>query len=438
MQTITDLKRRALELREKTQVESITPDEVGTLAYDTLEAIENEQRSGASLGIRKTYVSIEAMEADAERPVDDKGTPLRRGMLANIYNPDDPESEDNGKVYSFENPGWAYRQYVTSGVASKRELDDAKKGANYQVIVFTKDVSTTRLLVPLANRKPGYMITYNPGTGWIEERYTGTLSIDSEWQKNENWKQTVSNENIENIALNAQAQASEAAKQAAFAKEQADRLAAIDLSLYRVVTDLPTQDIDEDKIYLKISTKTGENNKYDEYVYVDGAWELLGQYEAAIDLTQYVGKKELQSEIGKLPELANVSKFVCLDNEGKLAGVMSKEDVAKVLGELIGISNLRTAFNLKKLSLKKGETGDIGYVSGLMTIMHSWSSASPNIIYVDTFNHKYTSVAGKEIEKMPLTVSWKGTGWDSIMQITSIYEGTSDATEFTVAFQSIQ
>ena len=335
MQTITDLKRRALELREKTQVESITPDEVGTLAYDTLEAIENEQRSGASLGIRKTYVSIEAMEADAERPVDDKGTPLRRGMLANIYNPDDPESEDNGKVYSFENPGWAYRQYVTSGVASKRELDDAKKGANYQVIVFTKDVSTTRLLVPLANRKPGYMITYNPGTGWIEERYTGTLSIDSEWQKNENWKQTVSNENIENIALNAQAQASEAAKQAAFAKEQADRLAAIDLSLYRVVTDLPTQDIDEDKIYLKISTKTGENNKYDEYVYVDGAWELLGQYEAAIDLTQYVGKKELQSEIGKLPELANVSKFVCLDNEGKLAGVMSKEDVAKVLGELI-------------------------------------------------------------------------------------------------------
>ena len=339
MQTITDLKRRALELREKTQVESITPDEVGTLAYDTLEAIENEQRSGASLGIRKTYVSIEAMEADAERPVDDKGTPLRRGMLANIYNPDDPESEDNGKVYSFENPGWAYRQYVTSGVASKRELDDAKKGANYQVIVFTKDVSTTRLLVPLANRKPGYMITYNPGTGWIEERYTGTLNIDSEWQKNENWKQTVSNENIENIALNAQAQASEAAKQAAFAKEQADRLAAIDLSLYRVVTDLPTQDIDEDKIYLKISTKTGENNKYDEYVYVDGAWELLGQYEAAIDLTQYVGKKELQSEIVKLPELANVSKFVCLDNEGKLAGVMSKEDVAKVLGELIGVAS---------------------------------------------------------------------------------------------------
>lgn len=127
----------------------------------------------------------------------------------------------------------------------------------------------------------------------------------------------------------------------------------------------------------------------------------------------------------------------------RLVGAMAENTVTflsiySLLGELIGISNLRTAFNLKKLSLKKGETGDIGYVSGLMTIMHSWSSASPNIIYVDTFNHKYTSVAGTEIEKMPLTVSWKGTGWDSIMQITSNYGGTSVATEFTVAFQSIQ
>ena len=127
----------------------------------------------------------------------------------------------------------------------------------------------------------------------------------------------------------------------------------------------------------------------------------------------------------------------------RLVGAMAENTVTflsiySLLGELIGISNLRTAFNLKKLSLKRGETGDIGYVSGLMAIMHSWSSASTNIIYVDTFSHKYTNVAGNEIEKMPLTVSWKGTGWDSIMQITSNYGGTSVATEFTVAFQSIQ
>ena len=70
--------------------------------------------------------------------------------------------------------------------------------------------------------------------------------------------------------------------------------------------------------------------------------------------------------------------------------------------------------------------------------MHSWTSASANVIYVDTYYHKYTNVAGNEIEKMPLTVSWKGPKWDSIMQITSNYGGTSAATEFIVAFQSIQ
>ena len=152
-----------------------------------------------------------------------------------------------------------------------------------------------------------------------------------------------------------------------------------------------------------------------------------------------VAKSELlKKSTLALPDLSDISKFVAVNAKGDAIGLMTKEQVAQVLGELIGISNLRTAFNLKKLSLKKGETGDIGYVSGLMTIMHSWTSASANVIYVDTYHHKYTNVAGNEIEKLPLTVSWKGTEWDSIMQITSNYGGTSGPTEFTVAFQSIQ
>ena len=152
-----------------------------------------------------------------------------------------------------------------------------------------------------------------------------------------------------------------------------------------------------------------------------------------------VAKSELlKKSTLALPNLSDISKFVAVNAKGDAVGLMTKEQVAQVLGELMGISNLRQAFNLKKLSLKKGETGDIGYVSGLMTIMHAWSNASTNIIHVDTFSHKYTNVAGDEIEKMPLTVSWKGTGWDSIMQITSNYGGTSDATEFIVAFQSIK
>lgn len=41
----------------------------------------------------------------------------------------------------------------------------------------------------------------------------------------------------------------------------------IDLSLYKVVTDLPTSDIDATKIYLKLASSTAEKNVYAEYIY---------------------------------------------------------------------------------------------------------------------------------------------------------------------------
>lgn len=37
-----------------------------------------------------------------------------------------------------------------------------------------------------------------------------------------------------------------------------------------------------------------------------------------------------------IPSLSNISGFVCIDNEGKAIGMMSKEQVAQVVGGLIG------------------------------------------------------------------------------------------------------
>lgn len=137
-------------------------------------------------------------------------------------------------------------------------------------------------------------------------------------------------------------QSTYAKEQGDYAKREADRISALDLNIYRVVSDLPSipsmTDEDKNKIYLKISVHQGEANKYDEYLVVNDAWELLGQYEAAIDLTEYVGKKELSSEIAELPTLEDISKFVCINENGKVAGVMTKEQVASVLAELIGIA----------------------------------------------------------------------------------------------------
>lgn len=120
----TELKKRAIALAEKIKIDSVTPEEVGQLSNDIVEYIENVEINGSSLGIRKTYTSVSAMEADSTAPKDDKGVLLRRGMLVNIYNQSEPESADNGKVFSFQNPGWAFRGTVDAGYATKEELTE--------------------------------------------------------------------------------------------------------------------------------------------------------------------------------------------------------------------------------------------------------------------------------------------------------------------------
>lgn len=142
--TATELKKRAIALAEKTKIDSVTPEEVGQLSNDIVEYIENVEINGSSLGIRKTYTSVSAMEADSTAPKDDKGVLLRRGMLVNIYNQEDPDSADNGKVFSFQNPGWAFRGTVDAGYATKEELTELQEEQNEtkkQVSLSVKSVN---------------------------------------------------------------------------------------------------------------------------------------------------------------------------------------------------------------------------------------------------------------------------------------------------------
>lgn len=101
----------------------------------------------------------------------------------------------------------------------------------------------------------------------------------------------------------------------------------IDLSLYKVVEELPTQDVDVNKIYLLPSDTSGTNNEYTEYMYVNGKWETFGTYTAAVDLTPYV----------KFTDVATSSK----------AGAMSAADKSKLDG-------------LKNYSLPKATTSALG------------------------------------------------------------------------------
>ena len=59
-----------------------------------------------------------------------------------------------------------------------------------------------------------------------------------------------------------------------------------------VVTELPTENIDETAIYMKpAKNSTGENN-FEELIYVNGKWEDLGTPSVGVDLSNYYTKEE--------------------------------------------------------------------------------------------------------------------------------------------------
>lgn len=61
------------------------------------------------------------------------------------------------------------------------------EGGN-KILSWKTDVATTRKQVPSKERKPGMLISYKPtDSDWINERYIGISTADSEWIKDTNW-----------------------------------------------------------------------------------------------------------------------------------------------------------------------------------------------------------------------------------------------------------
>lgn len=67
-----------------------------------------------------------------------------------------------------------------------------------------------------------------------------------------------------------------------------DQLSNIDTDLFVVVSELPTEDINEGKIYcIRDTSSTAQDNGYIEYAYINNKWEKIGQFQAEPDLSDY-------------------------------------------------------------------------------------------------------------------------------------------------------
>lgn len=94
----------------------------------------------------------------------------------------------------------------------------------------------------------------------------------------------------------------------------------IDLSLYRIVEALPEDNIEENKIYLVLSSKGEEGNVYSEWIYDGNKWEKIGDFRTTVDLEPYLKTADLDKETIKLG-------YVKFDNvlTAEKNGVISKE-----------------------------------------------------------------------------------------------------------------
>lgn len=90
----------------------------------------------------------------------------------------------------------------------------------------------------------------------------------------------------------------------------------LDLTLIRLVTELPIENIELNKIYMVPSSVGGSSNVYTEWVYVkpddeSGYWEKLGEYKVEIDLTPYALKESIPT---KTSQLTNDSNFITTED----------------------------------------------------------------------------------------------------------------------------
>lgn len=112
----------------------------------------------------------------------------------------------------------------------------------------------------------------------------------------------------------------------------------IDLTLFKVVDQLPTTDVDENKIYLLPNAAGIDGNTYIEYMYIKGKWEVVGEYKSELTLDGYYTKEQADEKFLTKTETGNLADYVKsgeLDTKVGEAGYVKIAQVNAAIGTQI-------------------------------------------------------------------------------------------------------
>lgn len=112
----------------------------------------------------------------------------------------------------------------------------------------------------------------------------------------------------------------------------------IDLTLFKVVDQLPITDIDVNKIYLLPNPAGQDGNTYIEYMYINGKWEVVGEYKSEMSLDNYYTKEDADKKFLTKTEAGNLADYVKtgdLDTKVGEAGYVKIAQVNAAIGTQI-------------------------------------------------------------------------------------------------------
>ena len=164
MESIYKLQQRAENLRRKTQVDSISPEEVGSLHADTLAYLADMEQNADGLGIHQVYKSYAAMKADSTAPIGSNGKPLRFGQLVAIYDAKNSTQQESGNVYAFQKANEAEPWLLMGNLGSiyalqqqvdREIIDRAKADTTLQAHIDTEQTNRTNGDAELLKRLRG-------------------------------------------------------------------------------------------------------------------------------------------------------------------------------------------------------------------------------------------------------------------------------------------
>lgn len=155
-----------------------------------------------------------------------------------------------------------------------------------------------------------------------------------------------------------------------YTKTEVDNLiGAISSLKIQVVQSLPSTNIDTSTIYLV--SKTGSTGDvYNEYIYVNNAWELIGSTE--VDLTNYYTKTQTDTLLsGKQASLVSGTNIKTINNESLLGN--GNIDIAE------GAQELTSPFYL-------GDLEDGTYIFPENSVMYSGTEAGEHELFAPYYN----------------------------------------------------